>query len=183
MVVNLDQLFVLNDEAFVEASFNLIHERPPSAEEMALYVTDLRVGHGKDAIVGELADLLTQSDLESKGPELARFLNSLKKRNRWKFFAFGQSRRSDRRQLNRIENSLGRILQLLTRVDLSAKTPSDQIGSVGTSDEPSSRSSALIGSNALILTPSELSSLPPAAREVFREISRQIEQTGDSLDL
>jgi Domain of unknown function (DUF4214) len=200
MVSSANQLFALDDQAFVEALFDSICERVPDAEELSFYLGELRSGRGKAAIIAELAQLQARRDPGFLLPGLEEILATHKKSARWGFGGEFRGRRRVQRQLNRLENTVGRILQQLSLMEIDTQRRLAKIEGMLTeglndltSKEPLSGESArapTADSDAIAevrareaLTPSELAALSPVARQILNEISLGLAKTSDSVNI
>jgi Domain of unknown function (DUF4214) len=200
MVSNANQLFALDDQAFVEALFDSICERVPDAEELSFYLGELRSGRGKATIIAELAQLQARQDPRFLLPGLEEILAARKKSARWGFGGEFGGRRRVQRQLNRLENTVGRVLQQLSLMEMDTQRRLAKIESMLTeglndltSKEPLSGDSArapTADSDAIAevrareaLTRSELAALSPVARQILSEISLGLAKTSDSVNI
>jgi hypothetical protein len=199
MVSNANQLFALDDRAFVEAMFDSCCKRSPDTEELSFYLGELRSGRGKLAIVADLARFQACRDSIVSLPGLEGIVVAHKKSERWGFKGYFFGRRRVQRQLNRVENAIGRVLEQLSLANTDTQRRLENIeGMLAglkdlTSMEPMSGHNADVPTaNAdaqeevrarVTLTRSELASLSPVARQVLSEISLGLDRTSDSVSL
>lgn len=105
---NVDELLTLCDVDFVSAAYSGVLHRPPDPEGLQYYVSRLRTGEAKGALLAQIA---TSSEARSRGTDLSgldEFLREYRKTRRW---FWGRRVRDNQRRMiiHRIENSLGRL--------------------------------------------------------------------------
>jgi Domain of unknown function (DUF4214) len=173
-ILNVEQLLTLDDLPFVETLYGRLLRRKGTPEELEFYVGELRSGYGKAELLVEFAALpevigknLPLSGLQQFVAKQRRQHNSI-----WRFM-----RRGEQRQLNRLENSMGRILHELDGMRQEARqrfaAMESQMNQTGADSAAPSA-----GAPAAPATEVDLSGVTVAVRRIFREVSREVESAG-----
>ena len=107
VIRHINQLIALNDVALVESLYRTLLKRAPDPDGFEFYVGQLRSGYSKGSLVVAIA---ASPEARAAGldlPGLRKFIAAQKWRDRslWRFIG-----RKREMQMNRLENSLGRIL-------------------------------------------------------------------------
>ena len=113
---HIDQLLALDDEAFVEALFVTILKRPPDSAEMKFYVNQLRAGYGKAETLADIAKFPEGTAGLRDLPGSQGFVGSRRWSRGLPWGLLSRGRRMER-QLNRLENGIGQLLQQLNRLE------------------------------------------------------------------
>lgn len=183
VIRHVNQLIALNDVALVDCLYRTLLKRKPDPDGMEFYLGQLRAGYGKGSMI---VDIAASPEAKATGlalPGLRKFIAAQKWRDRslWRLIT-----RNRARQMNRVENNLGRIL---TAVDVLEQEMHQRLGPIEdklqlTTDEEADRydneDTALAPTRearAALGEPDEidLSGVPLVARRIFRELSAAIE--------
>jgi hypothetical protein len=170
---NVDQLLTLDDLPFVEALYGRLLRRKATPEELEFYVGQLRSGYGKAELMVDFAAL---PEVIAKGLPLSGLQQYVAKRLKdrksiWRFI--GRARQQDS-QLNRLENSLGRVLHEVDVMRQAARQRFAALESqlnLATADSPSQTASGPTAPPEEV----DLSGVSVAVRRIFREVSREVE--------
>lgn len=170
---NVDQLLALDDLPFVEALYGRLLRRKGTPEELEFYVSQLRSGYGKAEVTVDFAAL---PEMLAKGLPLSGLQQYVARRRRlrksiWRFLDRGRQQES---QLNRLENSFGRILHEVDGMRQEARQRLAAIESqlnLATVEVPAQ-------STAGSMAPADdvdLSGVSVSVRRIFREVTREVE--------
>jgi hypothetical protein len=200
MINDANQLLALNDEEFIEALFESCCGRPADAEELSYYLDELRSGRGKPALIAKLAQMQAGNDRRFVLRGLEDVVVAHERSKRRGIMGWSRDRDQVRRQMNRLENTIGRILQRVSQMERDiqgrlAKIETALIG--GTADlplefalsteeqsAPMSSADAIVEADARTATTSaELAALSPVAGQILREISLGLAKTSDSASI
>jgi hypothetical protein len=174
---HVNQLLALNDLLLVEALFASLLQRKADPEELEFYVGQLRAGYGKAEMLGDfvampeaIAGCATIAGLQEYAMMQAKRRNSL-----WRS---ARPARPRERQLNRLENSVGQLLQEIAGLKREARQrleamerglsrlPAD--GSDESTGTEGQRGSAVNSADSV-----DLSGESATVRRIFRELLKQ----------
>ena len=170
---NVDQLLTLDDLPFVEALYARLLRRKGTPEELEFYVGQLRGGYGKSAL---LVDFAALPEMIAKGLPLSGLQQYVAKRlkdRNWIWRLMGRARQQDS-QLNRLENSLGRVMHEVESMRQEARQRLAALESqlsLAAADGPSQTTSGPAAPPEEV----DLSGVSIAVRRIFREVSREVE--------
>src|SRR5882672_3778559 len=116
-IQHVDELLELSDIRFVELVYETLLGREPDPEGMRHYLGRLRAGSDKATVIGEIA---SSPEAKACGACLLG-MNELMAETKWAggWLRSFRGRARAERQLNRIENELGRVTQQLTDLDFA----------------------------------------------------------------
>lgn len=174
---HINQLLALNDLPLVEALYASLLQRQAAPDELEFYVGQLRGGYGKDEMIADFGALpearvsaSTIAGLQEHVAKQSKLRNSL-----WRSAKRG---RKYERQLNRVENSLGQVMQEVAGLKLEARRRLEAVekglslfpgnepevsGEVGNQREPEANSTDGV----------DLSGESATVRRIFRELVKQ----------
>ena len=187
VVRHVNQLLALHDVALVEALYDTLLKRKADADGLEFYVGQLRSGYGKGLMICEFASSLeAQPSLDLPG--LRRYLRAERARERslWRRLTRDRHKES---QLNRLENSVGQLLQETAALRQEQRSRCDAIED-GLQPEGATTRSSANGLEVASLTPLapappegpragsdevDLSGVPMLAWRIYRELSAGVE--------
>jgi hypothetical protein len=170
---NVDQLLTLDDLPLVEALYARLLRRKATPEELEFYVGQLRSGYGKAELIVDFAAL---PEMIAKGLPLSGLQKYVARRLKYRrsFWRFSGRARQTESQLNRLENSLGRVLHEVDGMRQEARQRLAALESqlnlaAGESPAQSTGGSTAPGDEV------DLSGVSVAVRRIFREVTREVE--------
>jgi uncharacterized protein DUF4214 len=193
-IQHVDQLLELNDTTFIEAVYRTLLGRDPDAAGLHHYSHHLRSGYGKISMLIEVA---ASSEAKSLGKYLPGLVEAIDAERRAGYFIRGSriKRQQAERQLNQIENEVGRAIQELKDFELET---SERLKSIEEAIHVLRNAvQTLKDSGAQLQEPRELktvassdeerlaseqtydtSTLPPVAKQILKDLSEAIEESG-----
>jgi hypothetical protein len=186
VIRHVNQLIALNDVALVESLYRTLLKRAPDPDGMEFYVGQLRAGYSKGSMLVAIAASPETKAAGLELPGLRKFIGAQRRRDRslWRLIS---GKRQREMQMNRLENTLGRILNDVAGLEqevrrrLEAIEEKLQLTTDGKVDEHD----AEIPPGPLRTGPTmpplgepgemDLSGVPLVARRIFRELSAAIE--------
>ncbi len=200
MLRHVDQLLALDDEAFVDAIFSSCFGRQPHLEELSHYVGELRAGCGKMSVIAEFAKFHGSATWRATLPGLEELLASQAKAPRKGLGSESGGNRQLERQLNRLENNLGRTCQQFAQLERDTKQRLTAIENMLNQRLGTSRGMpAQVQKNpdmsiddscdvaeakpVVTFTSTELSALSPVAGQILREITQALAKVDGEANL
>jgi hypothetical protein len=195
---HIDELLALDDVAFVEALYVSVLKRQPAGEEAKFHLNQLRGGYGKADLIVDVAKNRGASRSADDLPGLWGFIGAWK---RMRFLPWGlrSRRRGIERQLNRLENGIGQLLQQMTRIENDTKhrltlieerlqSATENGGTTGanparpqeSSEQSPSAADAPLAAESIA---EDISGLSRAARQIFQKISDEWESAREQTSL
>ena len=186
VIRHVNQLIALNDIALVESLYRTLLKRAPDPDGMEFYVGQLRSGFSKASMVVAIAASPEARAAGLELPGLRKFIAAQKWRDRslWRLIT---GKRQREMQMNRLENSLWRILsdvdslkqevrQRLEFIEDKLRLTTDgevdgRDAEISAAPLPAGRTRPPHGDPGEV----DLSGVPLVARRIFRELSAAIE--------
>jgi hypothetical protein len=169
---NVEQLLTLCDVPLVEALYARLLQRKADPEELEFYVGQLRGGYGRNELIIDFAAL---PEVVAKGlalPGLPQYIARQRRLRRSLWRLLGRRRQLES-QLNRLENSLGRVVQELAAMQQQTQQRLTAIESLLNLAVAEGAAQPAAGSTA---NPdaADLSGVSVSVRRIFREVTQEV---------
>jgi len=189
IIRHINQLIALDDRALVEALYRSLLQREPDSEGLEFYIGQLRAGYDKTWMIVEFASSPEAQTVGQALPGLRQFVAN-QKALRGSFWRRVSHNHQHERQLNRIENTLGRtrqdiddfvkeMRQRLAAIEAKVSmTPGGGIDADRTPSEDAHERADSSMQPGQAASDADLMGVPLLARRIFRELSAAVAAIG-----
>jgi len=176
---HINQLLALNDLPLVEALYASLLQRQAAPDELEFYVGQLRGGYGKAEMIADFGAL---PEANAGAAAIAGLREHVAKQSKLRnsLWRWARLDRTHERQLNRVENTLGQVMQEVAALKLEARLRLEAVEKglslfPGNCPEASGGTVSQLEPTAKTAEGVDMSGESATVRRIFRELVKQVD--------